>query len=543
MPLPLLAGAIGKGLLGGAKTVGAATKSGAAKTFSVGKYLAKESIQGATNLAQRGAKVARQGGKKVVKGAKFFKQKVGSIRKRGGNIARRLKESAINLRESLKRGNKNQEKLRTKKQQRKRRAESIKKKREKEKQLEANKSSSDQKKTEKNLAKSSLGSFDKLFAFGGLLLGGILVNAFEGLKKKAEEFYVNNKELFDTIGGFLTKVKDSVVGLLDSFTGPESEEGAYDGFAKFGDNGKLLPAPDGGALSEFVKVIEDLKPAIEKINDATKNPIVKALEKSGFIPERSLMDRSKEFVTGTGPGQLNNYETQRQSESQESVKGQTSEGLPSPASSAPDLKTAIRRAESGNDYGATFRAYLDGFSRRNEDITNMSINQVVQYQKDYIAHQRKLGIPETKRSAAVGAYQMLYPEVAASKTGVPLTAKFNKENQDRMADYYLNMAGYQQFINGRITAEQFNNRLAGQFASLKTTSGRGVYDSDGINRAYEDLLDLIRKSKPQPKITPVPDKGDQARVINQPDPTDEEVATLFIQRVNTIQYVPVPVTA
>ena len=179
-----------------------------------------------------------------------------------------------------------------------------------------------------------------------------------------------------------------------------------------------------------------------------------------------------------------------------SVKRQSS------ASSAPDLKTAIRRAESGNDYGATFRAYLDGFSRRSEDITNMSINQVVQYQKDYIAHQRKLGIPETKRSAAVGAYQMLFPELAASKTGVPLTAKFNKENQDRMADYYLNVAGYQQFINGKITAAQFNDRLAGQFASLKTTSGGGVYDSDGINRAYEDLLDLIKKLKPQPKITP-----------------------------------------
>ena len=137
---------------------------------------------------------------------------------------------------------------------------------------------------------------------------------------------------------------------------------------------------------------------------------------------------------------MNNYETQDAAENAASVKSVKLPRITSPASSAPDLKTAIRRAESGNDYGATFRAYLDGFSRRNEDITNMSINQVVQYQKDYIAHQRKLGIPETKRSAAVGAYQMLYPEVAASKTGVPLTAKFNKENQDRMADYYLNMS-------------------------------------------------------------------------------------------------------
>ena len=109
-----------------------------------------------------------------------------------------------------------------------------------------------------------------------------------------------------------------------------------------------------------------------------------------------------------------------------------------------------------------------------------------------------------------------------------------------MADYYLNIAGYQQFINGRITAEQFNDRLAGQFASLKTTSGSGVYDTDGINRAYENLLDLIKKSKPQPKITPAPNnKDDQARVLNQRDPRGGgDSTTVAFQRVNTIQTVP-----
>ena len=495
MPLPIL---------GAVAAVGKVAVVGTAKAATLG-----------TKLVAGAAKV---GTKATVSTGKFFG-------KTTLNIANSLSNNAKNLNKFLEKQNKNQDKLRSKKKEEKQKSQSIEKKREKEKQLESKRDSSNQKKTEQNLVKSPLNILNKLFAFGGLLLGGILVNAVKGLIDKAKQFVKDNQEIFDTIGNFLSGVKDAAVGLFNAFTGPESEQSWFDNIAKFGDDGKII----GGALLEVDKAYDKLEEMLKSVIPALKG----AESSSTPTPSREELVRQTERGSGMASFREDAAEN---AALQESVRGRST----SPASSAPDLKTAIRRAESGNDYGATFRAYLDGFSRRNEDITNMSINQVVQYQKDYIAHQRKLGIPETKRSAAVGAYQMLYPEVAASKTGVSLTAKFNKENQDRMADYYLNMAGYQQFINGRITAEQFNNRLAGQFASLKTTSGRGVYDSDGINRAYEDLLDLIKKSKPQPKITPVPDKGDQARIINQPDPTDEEVATLFIQRVNTIQYIPVP---
>ena len=76
------------------------------------------------------------------------------------------------------------------------------------------------------MAKSPLSIFNKLFAFGGLLLGGILVNATKGLIDKGKKFMEDNKELFDTIGNFLSGVKDAVVGFFDSITGPASEEGA-----------------------------------------------------------------------------------------------------------------------------------------------------------------------------------------------------------------------------------------------------------------------------------------------------------------------------
>ena len=172
------------------------------------------------------------------------------------------------------------------------------------------------------------------------------------------------------------------------------------------------------------------------------------------------------------------------------------------------LKGKIRSLESGGDYGSTFKKYLDGFDRKDEDITKMSIADVVQYQKDYLAHQTAMGIPVDQQSAAVGAYQMLYPDKAAKELGIDMSAKFDQATQDKLAEYYLNMAGQQDYLSGKITAEQYNDRLAGQFASIKTTSGAGVYDNDGLNSAYGTVLDEVRatkakKTKPEPVTTPL----------------------------------------
>ena len=192
---------------------------------------------------------------------------------------------------------------------------------------------------------------------------------------------------------------------------------------------------------------------------------------------------------------------------------------------ASDLRSAIRQGESGGNYSATYSGYLKGFPRAGEDLTNMTISQVIQYQKDYIDYQRSLGIPPNKRSAAVGAYQMLYPERAAAYVGIPLNAKFNKENQDKMLSYYLDMAGRKQYERGEITAEVYNDRLAGQFASLKTITGEGVYDYDGINKATKSVLDLIRKEYP-----------DRSQGLNQETSYGEQASNTFIiQRKNLIQ--------
>ena len=76
----------------------------------------------------------------------------------------------------------------------------------------------------------------------------------------------------------------------------------------------------------------------------------------------------------------------------------------------------------------------------------MSIADVVQYQKDYLAHQTAMGIPVDQQSAAVGAYQMLYPDKAAKELGIDMSAKFDQATQDKLAEYYLNMAGQQDYL-------------------------------------------------------------------------------------------------
>ena len=177
-------------------------------------------------------------------------------------------------------------------------------------------------------------------------------------------------------------------------------------------------------------------------------------------------------------------------------------GGPKYTASDGTLKGKIRSLESGGDYGSTFKKYLGGFSRKDEDITKMTINQVVQYQKDYIAHQRGLGIKKEHRSAAVGAYQMLYPDRAARALGIDLNSKFDQETQDKLAEYYLNMAGQQDYLSGKITAEQYNDGLAGQFASIKKADGSGVYDNDGLNSAYGTVLDEIKGTKAAPIENP-----------------------------------------
>ena len=123
-----------------------------------------------------------------------------------------------------------------------------------------------------------------------------------------------------------------------------------------------------------------------------------------------------------------------------------------------------------------------------KDLSQLTIGQVKQLQKASLNEQAGRGIPASKRSSAAGRYQFIYSGFDDYIKAAGLSDKdmFNPENQDAMAMAMLRKGKYglDAVNSGKATMAQFqNNVLAARWASIKTTSGKGKYDNDGINKA------------------------------------------------------------
>jgi hypothetical protein len=587
MPLPLLGAvaAVGKGLvIGGAKAVAVGAKVGAKAAVSSGKFFAK----GGANLARGGAKVARQGGKQVVKGAKFFKQKVSSVKEKGGNIANKLKQNATNLRESLKTGNKNQEKLRTKKQKRKKKTESINKKREKEKQLESKKSSSDQNKRLQSIAKSPLDILNKIFSFGGLLLGGILVNAAKGLIDKGKQFVKDNQETFDSIENFLTGVKDAAVGLFDSFTGPYAEKGGFDDFAKFDDSGKL----QGGALKKVEDAYNGFGDLINSIDKAlggkgTAGNILKTDAAPPSSPS-GMMSEHDFYVTQVDAqddsdayDRLLGAETYEEYKKKFSSPSVTPTGEVESATPINDTSSGGRRDDHsetivrtpGTGKGVPFSAsspmqqiYLHWAGTPYNSAPSV-YNSIAKgdgtlvrnhaYGKRGLAHTYGRNSKGVGLSiAAMGVKGGKWSEKRAWKEFPPTNAQLNAMTAEA-ARIAIAWGWKKSDINK-------SKILTHAEAALQDGYGPGSGDSqmrwdyhymspggrpgsggeilrNMIKKHYDLMKPTNNNLQTSATVTPTGETTSAlASAINQPDPTDEGGETIFIQRVNNIQYIPIP---
>lgn len=140
----------------------------------------------------------------------------------------------------------------------------------------------------------------------------------------------------------------------------------------------------------------------------------------------------------------------------------------------------IGKGESGSDYNRVFAH--KGVKR--VDLTNMTLNQVMDWQRSETNRQAAEGYAPGQRSSAAGKYQFMCATLAetAREMGLSGNEKFDPAMQDRLAMHLLKKRGYDAFLKGQISESEMVNRVSGTWAAIKKTNGAGTYDGDGINR-------------------------------------------------------------
>lgn len=145
----------------------------------------------------------------------------------------------------------------------------------------------------------------------------------------------------------------------------------------------------------------------------------------------------------------------------------------------------ISRPESGGNYNA----YYGNTGNDQIRFTDMTIEQVMQWQRGYIARGNE--------SSAVGKYQFIQDTLrnTVKELGISLTDKFTPELQDRMAEHLLKKRGLDDYKAGKISKEEFANRLSQEWAGLPMVSGpkvgRSYYDGDGLNKSGVKVGDFL----------------------------------------------------
>jgi hypothetical protein len=258
---------------------------------------------------------------------------------------------------------------------------------------------------------------------------------------------------------------------------------------------------EGGKAFEQAELFFD-KTDIEKIQELAKNdPFLYSLSTSDPLYSKVALARSVAQRAGTtlpriiqrqanalGMGVVDTHSIYEQQTKYlpPKIKGLVNR-LVSSTASQQDLDTfyAYQATPGVRGLGQMVRSGEGGYtsmfpSESYPEMTNMTISQLVAFQKQKLRDGRK--------SAAVGAYQFLYPEVAAQRAGLSMNDKFTPENQEKMfMATLMTKPGREtiaKYLRGQSNdVETAIDELAMEFASIEYRDGRSYYYKDGVNRA------------------------------------------------------------
>lgn len=175
-----------------------------------------------------------------------------------------------------------------------------------------------------------------------------------------------------------------------------------------------------------------------------------------------------------------------------------------PASSAPTIASATSKGGNAildliakgevsttapSGYNVAYRgARISAKQMFGKELSQLTIGQVKELQRANLNEQKSRGIPAKRRSSAMGRYQFIYSGFDDYIRAAGLSDKdmFSPENQDAMAMAIISRGKYglNAVRAGKATPEQFqNNVLAARWASIQKTTGGGVHDAAGFNKA------------------------------------------------------------
>lgn len=147
----------------------------------------------------------------------------------------------------------------------------------------------------------------------------------------------------------------------------------------------------------------------------------------------------------------------------------------------------IAKPESGGDYNIVWGG-IKPQDRPKRPLVTMTIADVLAWQES---------IDAKYRSEAAGRYQIMEDTLRPlpPAAGLLPSALFNEKNQDALATVLLKRRGLDGFVSGAISAEDFANNLAKEWASLPVVTGpkkgRSFYAGDGLNKSHVSVADFL----------------------------------------------------
>jgi muramidase (phage lysozyme) len=147
----------------------------------------------------------------------------------------------------------------------------------------------------------------------------------------------------------------------------------------------------------------------------------------------------------------------------------------------------IAKHESNGDYNIVWGG-IKAKDRPKKPLTQMTVGEVLAWQDS---------IDAAYQSEAAGKYQIMEDTLRGlyAEAGMTLQSMFDKAGQDHLGTALLRRRGLDRFVGGAMTAEQFANNLAREWASLPCVSGpkkgRSYYDGDGLNKAGVDVTPFM----------------------------------------------------